>query len=219
MSSGQKNDPGSHGLTEAWQDYFRKTVVENPAHPQARDFLERDLRETLGRIIPPDASVLDVGCGTGEILAALPNKERVGIAQLPEVAVEARRRFPDLTIEDGDLDSLERGRRFDAVICNRLCHRVAAVRDLLVKLRERVSNHGRLYLVTYNYLWEMPTRLAEVAGFKLPSPTSNWRVEPSANFTEYCPGMPDGFNDITRPGLAFGADHGSTFTNPAQSFA
>jgi glycosyltransferase involved in cell wall biosynthesis len=28
--------------------------------------------------------------------------------------------------------------------------------------------------VTYNYLWEMPTRLAELGGFKLPAPTSNW---------------------------------------------
>ena len=42
-------DQGRRGLTEAWQEYFRRTVCENPAHPQARDFLERDLRETLGR--------------------------------------------------------------------------------------------------------------------------------------------------------------------------
>jgi SAM-dependent methyltransferase len=174
MNSGPINDQTSRDLAEAWQAYFRKTAFENPAHPQARDFLERDLRETLARIIPPDASVLDVGCGTGELLAALPNRERVGIAQLPEVASEARRRFPDLTIAEGDLGAFQGERRFDAVICNRLCHSVADVRDLLVKLRERVSEHGRVYLVAYNYLWEVPTRLAEVAGFKLPSPTSNW---------------------------------------------
>ena len=174
MNSGQTKDPGNQGLTEAWQAYFRRAAFENPAHPQSRDFLERDLRSTLVRIIPPDASVLDVGCGTGEILAALPNQERVGIAQLPEVAEEARRRFPDLVIEDGDVDALASGRQFDAVICNRLCHSVSDVRDLLAKLRARVNDHGRIYLVTYNYLWEVPTKIAEVAGFKLPSPTSNW---------------------------------------------
>ncbi len=174
MSSEQTNDRQIRGLTEAWLAYFRRAAFENPAHPQARDFLDRDLRETLARIIPPDASVLDVGCGTGEILAALPNRERVGIAQLPEVAAEARRRFPDLTIEDGDFDSLPVHRRFDAVICNRLCHSVADVRNLLVKLCGCLSESGRLYLIAYNYLWEVPTRLAEVAGFKLPSPTSNW---------------------------------------------
>jgi SAM-dependent methyltransferase len=174
MTSGPTNDQGRDGLTEAWQEYFRKAAFENPSHPQARDYLERDLRETLRRIIPPDASVLDVGCGTGEILAALPNHERVGVAALPEVAAEARRRHPDLAIEDGGIESLRTGRTFDAVICNRLSHSVADIRELLVRLRERVSERGRLYLVTYNYLWELPTRLAEVAGFKLPSPTSNW---------------------------------------------
>ena len=163
-----------HGLTEAWQAYFRKAAFENPAHPQARDCLNRDLRETLQRWIPQDASVLDVGCGTGELLASLPNRERVGIATSPEVAAEARRRHPDATIEFVDDETLSARRRFDAVVCDRLCHSVLDVRDLLVGLRERVSERGRLYLVTYNYLWEMPTRLAELGGFKLPAPTLNW---------------------------------------------
>jgi len=174
MKSDPTEDQGSHGLTAEWREYFRKAAFENPAHPQARNFLERDLRETLARMIPPDASVLDVGCGTGEILASLPNQQRVGVAPMPEVAAEARRRHPELAIEAGDIESLQPGRRFDAVICNRLSHSVTDVRDLLVKLRERVSEHGRIYLVTYNYLWELPTRMAEMAGFKLPSPTSNW---------------------------------------------
>jgi SAM-dependent methyltransferase len=174
MKSGPTKDQGSDGLSEAWREYFRKAAFENPAHPQARDYLERDLRETLRRLVPPDASVLDVGCGTGEILAALPNRERVGIAALPEVAAEARRRYPDLTVADGGIDSLQAGRTFDAVICNRLSHSVADIRELLASLRERVSERGRVYLVAYNYLWEVPTRLAEVAGFKLPAPTSNW---------------------------------------------
>jgi 2-polyprenyl-3-methyl-5-hydroxy-6-metoxy-1,4-benzoquinol methylase len=174
MNSAPPKENGNHGLTEAWQTYFHKAAFEHPAHPQARDFLERDLHETLKRFIPNDASVLDVECGTGELLAALPNRERVGVASLPDVAIEARRRHADITIEAGDIEDLAQGRRFDAVICNRLCHSVVDIRNLLVKLRERVSENGRLYLVTYNYLWELPTRVAEVAGFKLPAPTSNW---------------------------------------------
>jgi SAM-dependent methyltransferase len=166
--------PERQGLTTEWREYFRRAAFEHPAHPQARDFLDRDLRETLSRFIPPDASVLDVECGTGEILAALPNHARVGIASLPEVAQEARRRHPDLTIEEGELDSLAAGRQFDAIICNRLCHSVADIRGLFVRLSERLSEHGRLYLVAYNYLWEVPSRLAEIGGFKLPAPTSNW---------------------------------------------
>lgn len=175
MQSPPSKDSG-HGLSQAWQDYYRQAAFTAPARPAARDFLERDLRETLRRWIPADASVLDVACGTGELLASLPNRERLGLALSSDVASEARRRHPDLAVEVVDMagPGSSGGRQFDAVICNRLCHSVDDIRDLLVRMRERLNVGGRLYLVAYNYLWELPTRLAEVAGLKLPSPTSNW---------------------------------------------
>jgi SAM-dependent methyltransferase len=178
MNSKASNENPGQWLTEAWQEHFRKAAFEHPAHPGARDFLERDLRDTLARWIPRDASVLDVGCGTGELLASLPNPDRMGIATPPEVAVEARRRHPGLAIEAVEdvakIEGFDPGRRFDAVICNRLCHSVTDIRKLLATLREQVSERGRLFLVVYNYLWEVPARMAELAGFKLPAPTSNW---------------------------------------------
>jgi len=174
MSSPPANEKPGQGRNQAWREYFRQAAFGGPAHPGARDFLQRDLRETLARWIPPDATVLDVACGAGELLASLPNQERVGIAPSPEVAAEARRRHPALTIETAEVDALPPGRCFDAVICDRLCHSVADIRALLASLRERMSEKGRLFLVVYNYLWEVPARLAELGGFKLPAPTSNW---------------------------------------------
>lgn len=174
MSSAKMDTQPSRGLTEAWRAYFRKAAFEEPAYPQARDFLERDVHATLRRFIPADASLLDVACGTGEALAALPNARRVGLAPLPEIAAEARRRHPELVVHDGDAADLPVGLTFDAILCNRLCHSVADIRQLLVTLRDRLNDHGRIYLITYNYLWELPTKAAEVAGLKLPSPPSNW---------------------------------------------
>ncbi len=174
MYRGQHLETGRQGLNAAWQAYYRKAAFEHPAHPAAQAFLAQDLCETLRRWIPEDASVLDVGCGTGDLLASLPNHQRVGIASLAEVAAEARRRHPEITVVDAEDQVLPAGRLFDAVICNRLCHSVTDIRRLLVDLRERVSERGRIYLVAYNLLWEVPTRLAESTGFKLPAPTSNW---------------------------------------------
>jgi SAM-dependent methyltransferase len=167
--------PGSpEALAAAWSDYFHRMVFQSPPHPGARDFLDEDLHGTLKRWIPSDAAVVDVGCRSGDLLAALPHQERVGIASSAELAAEAQRRHPDIAFEVASLEHLPPGRKFDAVLCDRLCHTVTDVRALLESLRDRLTENGLIYLTAYNYLWEFAARAAEMAGWKTPAPTSNW---------------------------------------------
>lgn len=167
--------PGSpEALEAAWADYFHRTALEPPRHPAARDFLDEDLRATLRRWIPADASVVEVGCCTGDLIAALPNRERVGIAPLTDLAAQAQRRHPEVTFEVAKVECLPPGRQFDAVICDRLCHTVTDLRAWLESLRDRLTEHGLIYLTAYNYLWEFAARTAEMVGWKTPAPTSNW---------------------------------------------
>jgi len=48
------------------------------------------------------------------------------------------------------------------------------VRALLQGMKRRLAPSGRIYLTAFNYLWEVPVRLAELAGWKSPAPTANW---------------------------------------------
>ena len=89
-------------LDAAWRDYYAR-AREMPAHTDARDFLHHDLKEAFARLIPADASVLEAGCGEGDLLAALPNARRMGIDYLPETIERARARHPDIRFEVGDI--------------------------------------------------------------------------------------------------------------------
>ena len=60
------------------------------------------------------------------------------------------------------------------MICDRLCHSVLDVQALLAGLKRRLAPDGRIYLTAFNYLWEVPMRLAELAGLKRPAPQANW---------------------------------------------
>jgi SAM-dependent methyltransferase len=173
--AGARPPSRSVALEATWREYYLR-APEAPRHPAARDFLHRDLAQALARLVPPDASVLEVGCGTGDLLASLPNPRRVGIDYLPEVVAAARARHPNVTFEVADatrpIEDLPQ--RADAVICDRLCHSVLDVRALLAGLKRRLAPDGRIYLTAFNYLWEVPVRLAELAGWKRPAPTANW---------------------------------------------
>jgi len=164
-----------------WREYYRAASIP-PAHPESRDYLHNDLIQAFSRLIPEDASVLEVGSGSGRLLAALPNATKMGVDYLPEVVAEARRNHPDIPFEVADATSLpqtwpsdsDSARRFDAIVCDRLCHSVTDIRALLESLRSQLNVGGRIYLTAFNYLWEIPARLAELSGWKKAAPESNW---------------------------------------------
>ena len=89
---------------------------------------------------------------------------------------QARARHPDLTfeVEDAIASPADVASRADAVICDRLCHSVLDVKALLLGLKKRLAPGGRIYLTAFNYLWEVPVRLAEMTGLKRPAPQANW---------------------------------------------
>ena len=170
-------------LDSAWRDFFAH-ARELPAHPAAHDFLQRDLKEAFARLVPADASVFEAGCAEGDLLASLPNARRMGVDYLPDVVERARARHPEITFEVADVTADGESRLgvmaaggWDAVVCDRLCHSVVDVKALLVGLKRRLAPGGRVYMTAFNYMWELPVSLAEMAAWKRPAPTSNWLAD------------------------------------------
>jgi SAM-dependent methyltransferase len=66
----------------------------------------------------PIESILDVGCGTGNHLAALRVRFAVeGLDLDPSVLMVARRRLPGVRLHQADMTAFDLGHRFDAVLC------------------------------------------------------------------------------------------------------
>ena len=165
------------GLEKAWDGYFRRILGEFPRLSAAKTSMDADLAGALARLVDSQATVLEAGAGRGDLLGALRNGKRrlSGIDRL-DVAVElARQNHPGIDFERADVfDGPAAGEKFDAVVCDRLCHAVSDVRRLLVSLKARVKADGRIFLTAFNALWELPARMAETAGMKVPAPTANW---------------------------------------------
>jgi ubiquinone/menaquinone biosynthesis C-methylase UbiE len=119
--------------------------------------LRDSVRSALARRIPPSARVLDAGCGTGHVIAALPDAyERVAVDSNPAVLALARDRRPGIEFVEGSVESLPfPDASFDAVISLDVISdaRVESPDQALRELRRVLREGGLLLLNLPAYEW------------------------------------------------------------------
>jgi SAM-dependent methyltransferase len=91
---------------------FYDVVMDDPGERADR------VNASIARYRPDAATVLEVACGTGSILARLTTGAALtGLDRSPEMLAVAARKVPGATLVEGDMAAFDLGRRFDVVLC------------------------------------------------------------------------------------------------------
>jgi SAM-dependent methyltransferase len=136
-------------------------------------------RKLLGRyfnlLIPEDKSVLEIGCGRGELLAALRAQSKTGVDISAYQIKQARNRVPEaeFTVADGETLELP-DRCFDYIILSDTINLAADVQRLFERLQRASHAETRLILNFHSHLWRPLVWLATVVGLRHKQPESNW---------------------------------------------
>ncbi|MBF8258487.1 MAG: Methyltransferase type 12 [Actinobacteria bacterium] len=150
--------------------------------------------ESIERIlrfhVPPGASVLEIGCGTGDLLNALAPGRGVGMDVSPKMAERARARYPGLTFIAGDAEELRLSEKFDYIILSDVVGYLEDIQRAFEQLRKVCHSRTRVIVTYYNYLWEPVLRLGERLGMKRPQPEQNWLPLLSAFCNRVLSGLP-----------------------------
>lgn len=125
--------------------------------------------------VPRGARVLEVGCGTGDLLAALEPSVGVGVDLSGEMVREASRRYPSLRFHRMPAERLELpGQTFDYIVLSDLLGYLYDIRLVFDRLA-LVSHPGtRVVIHWYSRLWQPVVHLLEHLGLKVPLPYLNW---------------------------------------------
>lgn len=126
-------------------------------------------------LIPADASVLEIGCGSGELLAQVRAARKTGLDLSATQIAAARLRVPDAEffVQAGELVDLG-DRRFDVIIISDTLNLAADVQHLLERLH-LVSHPGTRLLINFqNSLWRPLLSLARLLGLKAEQPQNSW---------------------------------------------
>ncbi len=129
-------------------------------------------------VVPVGARVLEVGCGSGDLLARLKPEYGVGIDLSERMIETARRLHPQFEFFVGDAeDSAFLGGiegPFDYIFLSDTVGYLDDIESVFRDLRRIASPHTRLIVAYYSHLWEPILALAERVGQKMPQPDVNF---------------------------------------------
>jgi len=137
-------------------------------------YYHESIERLIRFVVPEGASVLDVGCSTGDLLAALRPRRGVGLDISPRMVDIAKAKYPNLEFVTGDVEALDLDEKFDYVVLSDV---VGLLDDVWAAFRalHRVCHPGTRVIVTYySRLWQPALRLAEAIGKKMPGVDQNW---------------------------------------------
>ena len=130
--------------------------------------------------IPAGQRVLDIGCGSGQVLAALEPSYGVGIDVSAKAVSEARHRWSGRNLHFFEGDGADRrllaqtGGPFDVILLVNVVTHLTDVQRLLEGLHPLCHPRTRIFIYSYSRLWQPFLRLAELLGLKFRQPPEAW---------------------------------------------
>jgi SAM-dependent methyltransferase len=125
--------------------------------------------------VPTSARVLEIGSGTGDLLASTAPRRGLGIDISPEMVRLAASKHPNLEFRCMTAEFLDLGsEKFDYIILSDLVGFVYDIRQVFERLRPACHSQTRIIIHWYSLLWQPFLSLAERSGLKYPLPILNW---------------------------------------------
>lgn len=143
---------------QKWSTYYRKKIID-----------------AYSQLISPGASVLELGCGRGDLLAGLSPEVGVGVDFSAVALEQAKRSHPALSFYLADAHDLDLPEQtFDYIVVSELVNDLWDVQRVLQGLRRYCTPHTRIIFNFYSHVWNLPLSLGQKINIATPRLTQNW---------------------------------------------
>jgi len=145
-------------------------------------FYHRSLEHYYQMMVQPGLRVLELGCGGGDLLAALRPSFGVGVDFSAEMIKIARSRHPECQFIEADIhDSALMGQAteepFDVIILSDLINDLWDVQTVFENMRRWCHPRTRIIINFYSNLWKMPLGLVKRLGKGADLLPQNWLAQ------------------------------------------
>lgn len=155
-------------------DYFEKNASTRDRWKKRNRFYQRTIERQFTFIIPEGATVLELGCSTGDLLNSVKPGKGIGV-DFSETAIQiAREKYPNLEFHLADAISFKPNTEIDYIIVSDLITSLWDIQEFFRNIRTYVTPQTKIVISSYNYIWEPILKLGEMLHLKAKQPLPNW---------------------------------------------
>ncbi len=155
------------------QDFFDKCADSAYKNPLS-SYYWNDIIRYCQYFVHEELSVLEIGCGQGDLLAKLKVRKRTGIDSSERMIAAAFKRYPHIDFRVMNAENLCLNEKFDLIILSNLVGYLPDVQKAFRQLHRVCHEKTKIIVTYYNWVWEPILRLAELLGLKSKGPLQNW---------------------------------------------
>jgi SAM-dependent methyltransferase len=143
------------------------------------DYFYNNDNEYMKFLVSEGAKVLELGCGTGQLLGALNPSHGVGVDLSANMISRAQKKYPDLEFIHGDIEDKTFinsliGGPFDFIILSDTIGYLDDCEKAFENIQSLCNENTRLIISYYSWGWQPLLSLGEKIGLKMPSVEMNW---------------------------------------------
>ncbi len=155
-------------------DFFEATASTRDKWKEKNRYYWEDLENLCSFLVPEYASVLEIGCGTGDLLARLKAGKKVGIDYSPNMIGIAQKKYPDIDFIVMEAENITFKETFDYVILSNLIGYIEDIQRIFIELKKVCNPHTKVIVTYYNFMWQPLLNVAELFNLRMKQPQQNW---------------------------------------------
>jgi SAM-dependent methyltransferase len=175
MQENLYHDPAEQNHRLARQSHWDAIARKRDSWRGMGLWYHRRVEQIYRFLISSGQRVLEIGSGTGDLLAAVQPAAGMGIDFSTEAVTRARERYPEIEFIQADAHDLSAiNGRFDAIILSDLINELWDVQQVLEQIKPLCTSRTRIIINFYSRLWEIPLHFTQLLNLATPTLAQNW---------------------------------------------
>jgi 2-polyprenyl-3-methyl-5-hydroxy-6-metoxy-1,4-benzoquinol methylase len=155
-------------MTDEIKQHFDTIAPKYDQYKIKNWYYYSNLKRLYADLIPKQSIVLEVGCGTGDLITHVNARIAMGIDISQEMIRIASRKHPEITFRATGIEDLKTDICFDYIFLADVIEHLQDVPGMLQALRELCTDNTRIIFSYANPYWEPILWILEKLSLKMP---------------------------------------------------